>query len=167
MNAQLDALAPVIAALLARARTEAEQELADARREADSTLAEARTEARRILSEAAAAGRAAAAESIVIEHERARREARALELAVQREIYDDFAHRVAGAVSRAFTDPLMRARLVASVRAELGPDASVRDGDGGGVLGVAPGRRLDLGVQAVTERAVEALGDEVRELWAP
>lgn len=166
MNAQLDALAPVIAALLARARTEAEQELADARREADSTLADARAEARRILAEAAAAGRAAAAESIAAEHQRARREARALELAVQREIYDDFAHRVAAAVSRAFTDPLMRARLVASVRAELGPDASVCDGDGGGVLGVAPGKRLDLGVQAVTARAVEALGDEVRELWA-
>jgi len=74
---------------------------------------------------------------------------------------------VAAAVGRLAEDPALRGRLVAAVWARLGPDATVLDAAGGGVVGVAAGRRIDLSLAAVAERAVDALGGEVRALWAP
>jgi hypothetical protein len=164
---QQDALAPVRAALLARARAEAGRELADAHLDADALLATARAESQSILDTAAEEGRADAALSIAAEHEKARRAARALELAAQREIYDELRQRVTAAVARAFSDPVRRDHLVATVRAELGAGATVRDAPGGGVTGEAAGRVVDLGVEAMAGRAVDALGDRVRTLWAP
>ncbi|MFS8098939.1 hypothetical protein LFM09_17565 [Lentzea alba] len=164
---QQDALAPVRAALLARARAQAGRELAAAHLDGDALLATARAEARSILDLAAEEGRADAASSIAAEHEKARRTARALEQAAQREIYDDLRHRVTTAVARAFADPVRRDRLVAMIRTELGAGATVRDAPGGGVTGEAAGRVVDLGVEAVAGRAVDALGDGVRALWAP
>lgn len=164
---QQDALAPVRAALLARARAEADRELATAHLDADALLATARAETQSVLDTAAEEGRADAASSIAAEHEKARRAARALELAAQREIYDELRRRVTSAVARAFADPVRRDQLVAMIRAELGDDATVRDVPGGGVTGEAAGRVVDLGVEAVASRAVDALGDGVRALWAP
>jgi vacuolar-type H+-ATPase subunit E/Vma4 len=164
---QQEALAPVRAALLAEARAEAERALSAAHLDADATLARARAEARSILDLAADEGRADAARSIAAEHEKARRAARALELAAQRESYEELHRRVAAAVAHAFSEPGRRDQLVAAIRAELGADAIVRDAPGGGVRGEAAGRFVDLGVRAVTGRAVDALGDEVQALWAP
>lgn len=164
---QQDALAPVRAALLARARAEAGRELAAAHLDADALLATARAETQSILDTAAEEGRADAALSIAAEHEKARRAARALELTAQREIYDELRQRVTAEVGRAFTDPVRRDQLVAVIRAELGPRATVRDAPGGGMTGQAAGRVVDLGVEAVTGRAVDALGDGVRALWTP
>ncbi|USX53930.1 hypothetical protein [Lentzea sp. HUAS12] len=164
---QQDALAPVRAALLAEARAEAERELTAARLDADATLARARARASSILDAAAQEGRADAASSIAAEHEKARRAARTVELTAQGEIYDELLQRVTAAVARAFTEPSRREQLVAAVHAQLGAGAVVRDAPGGGVTGEVTGRLVDLGVQAVTGRAVDALGDEVRALWAP
>ncbi len=81
--------------------------------------------------------------------------------------YEELRRRVAAAVGRLAEDPALRGRLVAAVWARLGPDATVLDAAGGGVVGVAAGRRIDLSLAAVAERAVDALGGEVRALWAP
>ncbi|WP_439657894.1 hypothetical protein ACSHWB_36670 [Lentzea sp. HUAS TT2] len=164
---QQDALAPVRAALLTRARADAERELAAARLDADATLASARAEARTILGKAARAGRADAVSSIAAEHEKARRAARRLELNAQREIYDELHRRVTDAVALAFAEPGRRDDLVSMIRAELGAGATVRDAARGGATGEAAGRVVDLGVEAVADRAVDALGDEVRALWTP
>jgi vacuolar-type H+-ATPase subunit E/Vma4 len=164
---QQDALAPVRAALLAGVRAEAERELSAARRDAEATLARARAEASSILLAAAEEGRADAAASIAAEHEKACRMARSIELTAQREIYDELLQRVTAAVARAFAEPDRRAELVAAVHAQLGAGAIVRDAPGGGVTGAVTGRLVDLGVRTVAGRAVDALGDEVRALWAP
>jgi vacuolar-type H+-ATPase subunit E/Vma4 len=164
---QQDALAPVRAALLTRARAEAERELSAAHLDAEATLARARAQARSILDAAAEEGRADAVTSIAAEHEKARRQARAIELAAQRQSYDELLQRVTAAVARAFAEPGRREQLVAAIQAQLGPRAIVRDTPGGGVTGEIAGRLVDLGARPVAGRAVDALGDEVRSLWAP
>ena len=63
--------------------------------------------------------------------------------------------------------PQLRDRLAARARAELGPDARITDATDGGLLAEAPGRRLDLSLDALADLAVDALGAEVNRLWAP
>lgn len=161
------ALAPLRSALLARARAEAGQEVAEAERQADSLLTQARATAQAILDTAASLGRSDAETVIAAKRNQARRAARLRELAAQREVYDELHRRVAAAVARLADEPTLRDRLLAEIRAVLGPDATVLDVPGGGVVGHVPGRRVDLSLRAVAERAVEELGGEVRELWAP
>ena len=57
--------------------------------------------------------------------------------------------------------------LRARVRAELGPDATVREHPDGGLVAEAPGRRLDLSLPALADDAVDALGGAAAALWAP
>ena len=52
-------------------------------------------------------------------------------------------------------------------RAELGAAAVVREHPDGGVVAQAPGRRVDLRLATLAERAVDTLGPEVEPLWAP
>ncbi len=163
---QQEALAPVRAALLTSARAAVQRELSAAHLDAEATLAQARAQARSILDTAAEEGRADAATSIAAEHEQARRQARTVELAAQRESYDELLRHVTAAVARAFAEPDTRDQLVAAIGAQLGPDAIVRDAPGGGVTGEVAGRLVDFGARAVAGRAVDALGDEVRALWA-
>ncbi|MFJ8962685.1 hypothetical protein ACIRG5_25165 [Lentzea sp. NPDC102401] len=164
---QQEALAPVRTALLATARAEADRDLASAHLDADAALASARARARSILDAAAEEGRADAATLIAAEHEKARRRARAIELAAQRESYDELLQRVTAAVARAFAEPDRRDQLVTAIHVQLGPGAIVRDTPGGGLTGAVAGRLVDFGARAVAGRAVDALGDEVRALWAP
>ncbi|MFE3644161.1 hypothetical protein ACFXOM_24710, partial [Streptomyces sp. NPDC059169] len=49
----------------------------------------------------------------------------------------------------------------------LGPDAVITDCAGGGVLAEAPGRRVDLSLATLADRALERNGAEVELLWAP
>lgn len=161
------ALQPVRVALIHGAEADAERELVQARQTAGAELAEAWATAAAILERAADAGRVDADAVIAAERTAARRSARAVELAAQREVYEELRRRVAAAVARLAEDPALRGRLVAAVRARLGPDATVLEAAGGGVVGVAAGRRVDLSLVAVAERAVDALGGEVCELWAP
>ncbi|MEO6086453.1 MAG: hypothetical protein ABIQ18_25395 [Umezawaea sp.] len=167
MTVQVEALAPVSSALLARAGDEAGREVAEARRQGDDLLAQARGRARAILDEAADAGRSDAAVAIAAEHSHARRAARALELDAQKEIHDLLRREVAAVVARLVARPEVRARLVAAVRAALGPDAAVLDAPGGGVIGQVPGRLVDLSVPALADRAVEDHGGRAQELWEP
>lgn len=167
MTGQVEALAPVRSALLAGAAADAAREVAEATRQGDDLLARARGRARAVLDEAAAAGRSDAETTMAAEHSRARRAARALELRAQKEIHDRLRHEVTAALARLVVGPEPRSRLVAAVRAALGPDARVLDAPGGGVIGQVPGRLLDLGVTALADRAVEDHGGRAQELWRP
>ena len=160
-------LKPLREALVRHARADAERELAQAKQDSEAELVKARAGAATILNEAAEAGRADASAVVAAERTAARRSARAMELAAQRELYEELRRRVATGVARLAEDPAVRDRFVAAVRARLGPDATVLDAAGGGVVGVASGRRVDLSLARLAERAVDALGGEVCELWAP
>ncbi len=161
------ALAPLRSALLARATAEAAQEVAEAQRQADSLVTQAYATAQADLETAASLGRSDAETVIVAHRSRARRAARLGELAAQREVYDELHRRVTAAMARLADEPALRDRLVAQVRAVLGPDATVLDVPGGGVIGHMAGRRVDFSLRAAAERAVNELGAGVRELWAP
>ena len=61
----------------------------------------------------------------------------------------------------------LRERLERLARALLGPDAEVTGHPEGGVVARAPGRRVDLSLPALADRALDRLGGEVRALWEP
>ena len=63
--------------------------------------------------------------------------------------------------------PALFERLCERARAELGADAVLREHPDGGVVAEVPGRRLDLSLPALADRAVDDLGSEVTRLWAP
>lgn len=165
----LDALAPVRDALLERARADAARTLAAAERDADTLLEGARAEADALLGAARARGAEEAAAVLAAERSRTRRTVRTAELQVRREAYDELRERTAARLREHCAGPEGRALtawMAERVRAALGADAVIVPVPGGGVRGYVPGRFADCSVDALAERAVEALGSEVEALWA-
>jgi vacuolar-type H+-ATPase subunit E/Vma4 len=166
---QLDALAPVRAALLERARADAARTLARAQRDADALLEGARAEADALLDAARSRGAEEAAAVLAAERSRTRRTTLTAELEVRREAYDELRERTAARLRERCAGPdgrVLTARMAERVRAALGPDAVIVPAPGGGVRGHVAGRFADCSVDALAERAVEALGPEVEALWA-
>ena len=164
------ALEPVRTALLARARADGDALLASADADAETAVAAARVEAAAAVAEARAQGERDAALVRTAERARARRQARAVVLRAQRAAYDELRRRSRAAAARLRTEPGYPAlldRLTALARAELGAAAVVREHPDGGVVAEAPGRRVDLRLATLAERAVDTLGPEVEALWAP
>jgi vacuolar-type H+-ATPase subunit E/Vma4 len=164
------ALRPVRAELLRAAHADAEAVLARAEREAAALLARARAEGRAILEEARRQGEAdgaAAAHDLLVS---ARREARSRTLAARREAYEalrrETAERV-GELRRTTDYPGLLKRLERRARVLLGPGAEVSEHSGGGVVARAPGRRVDLSLTALADRALDRMGGEVGTLWEP
>ncbi|WP_405577270.1 hypothetical protein [Streptomyces sp. NBC_01092] len=165
-----DALHPVRVELLRAAHSDAEAVLARAEREADTLLGQARAEARSILDEARRQGEADGADSARDLRVRARREARSGTLAARRESYEELRRAAAERVRelRGTSDyTSLRERLERRARVLLGPGAEVSEHADGGVVGHAPGRRVDLSLTALADRALERMGAEVRSLWEP
>ncbi|GHF07718.1 MULTISPECIES: hypothetical protein [Streptomyces] len=164
------ALGPVRAELLRTARAEGEAQLARAREEAAAAVREARAAAEEILAAARRRGAADGAAAAAAELAGARRAARHLLLTARRDAYDQLCDCVVQQVRdlRRSTDyPRLRRRLEARARALLGPGASLTEPSGGGVLALAPGRRVDLTLEAVAARALDRLGPEAEDLWTP
>ncbi|MGZ4544935.1 MAG: hypothetical protein ACXVXT_06045 [Blastococcus sp.] len=164
------ALAPVRAALLARAHAAADAVLAEADADAEAALAEARQQAAALLADARARGERDAATADARERAHARREARTTVLGAQRAAYEDLrrrGHEAARALRTGPGYPALLAHLTARARAELGPTAVVREHPDGGVVAEAPGRRLDATLAALADRALDGLGPDVQGLWAP
>lgn len=161
------ALGPVADALLDKARREAARIRTEAHAAADAQVAQARAEAAQTVAVARAAGRSEAAASARTERVRARRRARSIVLAARRETYEELRRRVRSAVASLFAEnpaTVDRLRRLAVDRA--GPGARVLTAPGGGVIAVAPGRRVDCSVSALADHAVDLLGAEVERLWA-
>ncbi|MCH0566671.1 hypothetical protein, partial [Streptomyces sp. MUM 2J] len=132
-------------------------------RAAESRAAEILAEARRQGAADADAARSAA-------RVRARRTARARELAARRECWQELCRQVVEGVQALHGTaayPALRDRLAEHVRRELGARAHIAEAPGGGVTGRAPGRRIDCSLAAVARRTLEHAGVEVEELWAP
>lgn len=163
------ALRPVREALLARARADAAAALAAADAEAARLLDTARDEAAAVLARAREDGERDAAQEAARRRSSARREARAVVLGAQRHAFDELHRRARAAVHAVREDPRypdLLDRLRERAARELGPDARIRPFPGGGLVAEAPGRRLDLRLEALADEAFDALGPAVAGLWA-
>ncbi len=161
-NSLADALEPVRAELLRRAREEAAQRVREATATAEQSVRQAEEEAARILAEARAEGAADAAAAAAAQQARSRRTARAAVLAARSEAYGELVRRSADALRGEPVD-----RLVALATALLGEPVQVTSAAGGGVVATAGDRRVDLSLDALAERATRLLGPDVEGLWRP
>jgi len=155
-----DPLAPVRAALLARARRDAQRLLTAAVEDAAAVLDAAGDEVLRIRDQAHAEATEYVASVLASQRARARREARTIVLRAQRAAYDQLLRRAREAVRQLRDDPGYPAlldRLAAMARAELGPDATVREHAHGGVVAEAGGRRISFTLPALADRALAEL----------
>lgn len=164
------ALAPVRAALLAAARAQAQRLLAEADAETAATLAAARAQAAAMVEQARTEGAADAAIALAGARARARREARAIAMAARRDAYLSLRKASRAAVRRLRDDPAypgLRDGLAAAVRGRLGADPVLVEGAAGRMVAETAGRRVDYSLDGFADRAVDALGTELEELWAP
>ena len=163
-------LGPLRNAELAQARAEAEAALADADRRAAVELAAAQERGEELVRRARAEGAAAAAIAGAHDEAQARRTARALVLAAERELYDELCRRAdeevfalrGGDAYRALLEELSavaRRQLGAGARLDVDPDGL------GGVRGSSNGRSVDYTLPSVVDRALERLGARTEELW--
>ena len=162
-------VAPVARAIAAEAARCAEQILGEADAQAEAVLLEARRQGEELLASARDEGTAVArrlASSIVAD---ARIAARQEVLGAQRHVYETVRTqaqaRVADLAGSPQADALL-ASLADLARQRLGDQVTLETPVGG--LGVAArsGRRhLDLSVDALIERQMASMGDEIAELW--
>ncbi len=162
-------LEPVRAALLARARAESAAILAAADATAAERVARARAEGERIRAAARARGTVEATALLAADRARARQEARGLVLAARREAYEALRAAAREAATRLRDEPgypELREHLVAEARRVLGQRACIREAPSGGVIGEVPGRRIDLSLAGLADRAAEDCRAELeREPW--
>jgi hypothetical protein len=159
------ALEPLTAALLARARADADGERAAAEQEGQQLVATATGEAEALLANAQALGEADAAGLLAADRAQARRAARGVVLGAQRAAYDELRHRSRAAVAELLANPERHRRLAVTVRDRLGEGATARDHPAGGVVAESPdGRRIDASVDALVEAALAGL--DLEQLWA-
>ncbi|WP_240777790.1 V-type ATP synthase subunit E family protein [Nonomuraea basaltis] len=161
------AIAPLAAELLRAARQEAGQVRARANDEATTFTSTAQEQAEELVATAHAEGVAEAGDQARAEQIRMEREARRLVLAAQRGALSEFRRRARQAARELRNDPALLARLRDLVRNRVGPDALVIEHPDGGIVGEAPGRRVDAGLAALADRAIDGLGAEVERLWLP
>ncbi|GAA2312312.1 hypothetical protein GCM10010402_85220 [Actinomadura luteofluorescens] len=171
MNGRIgSALAPVREALADGARSEAARLVADAERDAAALVDEARAEASRALDGARAEGRADGALAAAAARSRARAASRAIVLGARRRAYEELRRRVRGEVRALFDGPdapAIEEALATRARTLLGAGARVERAGGGGLVGRVRDAEVDLSADALTDRAMAALGTEVADLWAP
>ncbi len=163
-----DPLAPVRAALLARAQSDAARMLAEADADAAGTLAEAHTEARELRARARAEGEADAEAVASATRARARREARATVLKARSDAFHELRSQVMAAVPSLVHDqayPALQDRLADRARAALGPDARITADPAGGVVARSGHRRAAFTLTALAERVIDQL--DLDGLWSP
>jgi vacuolar-type H+-ATPase subunit H len=168
--AAVTSLGPVREALLAQAHHGADAELSTARHEADALVADAEREARGVVARAREEGDADAAVALAGEQARARRRARAVVLAAQRSAYDTLRESVrerAGALAEGPQWPQLRAELERRARAALDADDAVVQDVPAGVALTSGSRQVLITLPALAQDALDALGPEVQQLWAP
>jgi vacuolar-type H+-ATPase subunit E/Vma4 len=164
-----DALGPVRAALLARARADAAAEVSRAEEEARSVQQDADRRADAVRQEARARGEADAQAVLVATRARARREARSVVLGAQSAVMAALRARVHAGLRGLRDDPAyadIERRLESQARVLLGPEARLTPAPSGGFLAEAGGRQVELTLAAVADRLLEELGPELQSLWS-
>jgi vacuolar-type H+-ATPase subunit E/Vma4 len=163
-------LAPLAAAIVARANDAANRLIADAEAAAQARTGEAQAQAERVLDDARRDGEAAAARAAAASLAEARRAAREFTLRAQ--------SRAAAALRAAVQAELVRRRatppvagfleaLEADARRRLGSAAVVRrlEGDAFGIVAEDGRRRLEITADTLVDRAMDAMGAQVEALW--
>ncbi|MGZ8741909.1 MAG: hypothetical protein ACXWXO_03200 [Nocardioides sp.] len=164
-----DALGPVRAALLARARADAAAEVSRAKGEARATVQEAAGRADAVRQEARVRGEADAHAVLVAMRARSRREARSVVLGAQSEVVVALRDRVHAGLQGLRDDPAfgdMESRLESQARALLGPDVRLAKDPSGGFIAESGGRRAELTLAAVADRLLDRFGPELQSLWS-
>jgi vacuolar-type H+-ATPase subunit E/Vma4 len=151
---------PLQHALLAQAHADAAQILAHADQRASRLAAGAAAKAEAILAEARAEGAEAASLEGAQDRATARRHARALVLAAQRQVWEEL-----GAASLAAARELDLEHLADTARAQLGDDAVIERDPGGGLRASLRGRSVDYTCDALVDRCLAMLGSAATELW--
>lgn len=158
------ALGPLHEALLADAQEEADRLLRRADEAVRATRAEAEASAARGRAVARSRGAADAAATVARQRSQAGSRARAILLEARREEYLALKRAARAAMTSLRADqgyPAMRERMADTVRRLLGPDARIDDAEEGGVIGSAPGRRLDYSLASLAEQMVDEVAAEV------
>lgn len=159
-DAIADALAPVRDALLAAARDSAAQLRAQADQAARDVLGQAQVEADEIRKQARDHGEVDSDELLAAERTQARRRARSVVLAAERAQYEALRAVARQAVTGLRDEPEYQAvqgRMAGSLRRLLGDEAQLQEAAGGGVVATAHGRRADLSLDRLADRAVDVV----------
>jgi hypothetical protein len=164
------ALAPVRAAMLRRAREQADEIIGQARRQAADAVTGARAGADEDVVRAREAGVAQAAPLAAAVRNQRRREVRATVLAAQRAAYEELREQVRAAVSELRDEPgygALLERLKRSARRAAGPAATLTEDPAGGIVAHGPGVVVDCSLPRLADAAVDALGADTDWLWTP
>jgi len=164
------ALAPVRAYLLRGAEAEAGRILAEARAQADSLVQQARSGAAEMTGRARAQGEADAGPAAAAERSRGRDQARSVVLGAQREAYQDLRAHALAAVGGLRTEPgyqVLLSHLVTMATRAAGPGAAITVQPEGGAVARSGDIVVDCTLPRLASRAVDELGDRVRQLWTP
>jgi vacuolar-type H+-ATPase subunit E/Vma4 len=119
-----------------------------------------------MLADARAQGEAQVALLAAEERSRARRKARGIVLAAQRQTYEELCRQVGEAIGQLLTDPEWQDRLNVVLRQQLGAETTIDQHGGGGVVAQsADGRRIDASIDTLVDLAVSHL--QLEGLWKP
>ena len=163
-------LAPVGEALLAAAHADADALLAAADAEAATAISAARVQVAEILAAARAEGAADAETVLAGERAGAHRRARVTLLRARRDAFQEIRDASRTAVRTLRGEPEYPRTLdafAAAIRSELGPAASIAEDESGGMVADAGSRHVDYTLRGFVDRAVDALGAELEQWWAP
>jgi len=169
-RAQEEALGAVRAYLLRGARAEADRILEEARCQAAATLRQARHDAEKAVGQARTRGEAEIALAAAAERRRGREQARAIVLGARRQAREELSARVLTAAGGLRDEPCyegLLARLTVMAARAAGPGATVTADQAGGVVARSGRAVVDCSLPRLAGLAVDALGDQVTELWTP
>ena len=130
----------------------------------------ARHDAAETVDRARARGEADAVAASAAERSRGRDQARSIMLGAQREAYQDLRAQVLTAVDGLRTESgyqELLSRLTTLATRAADPGAAITVQPEGGVLARSDGIVVDCTLPRLADRAVDELGDQVRELWTP
>lgn len=161
-------LGAVRSTILANAEVEAAAEVARAETSAAQQVQSARDAAATRVAEAHAAAEVDADAQFTIERAAVRRQARRIVLEAQararsalvRDAISSLQARRGTATYQELID-----RFAQRSKEQLGPDTDIRESEAGGVIGTCGRRSVDYTLPAVVERAVDAIGPDIEELW--
>ena len=169
-RAEATALAPVRTHMLREARMVADRIMEQAHAEAAAILSQARRDADEAIALAWTQGQADGAPAAAAERSRGREQARSILFGAQREAYEELRSRVLAAAGGLRDEPgydRLLSRLTAMAGRVAGPDATITVQPAGGVVARACDVVVDCTLPKLAILAVDALGDQVRELWTP
>jgi len=169
-GAEATALAPVRTRMLREARMEAYRIMEQAHAEAAAIVSQAQRGADEAIALAWTQGQADGAPAAAAERSRGREQARSILFGAQREAHEELRGRVLAAVGGLRDEPgydRLLSRLTAMAGRVAGPDATITVQPAGGVVARARDVVVDCTLPKLAILAVDALGDQVRELWTP